>query len=240
MAHADIFERISRQDVVNVVNKESKFTSKPETLKEPAVEKKAIETIKLLGKQILEIREILEQQTKTIKTLQHEVVSLRKRSDETDGNVKLVMIDQKDVNNQLRALKAAVNSHEYIDSRMPSREAFNPLPRPTQQSYQQPVQQPVSRAVQETRAAVQAQSQSQSQPPVNNRVGTPASSAEMNSAYQEITTAINQARLQLGLEPHPDLLGSVTRSEKVYPTRQAEDVAKEFIFGRIPKMLNLS
>lgn len=235
MAHADIFERISRKDVVN---KETNYIPRQETIKEPLVEKKAIETIKLLGKQILEIREIIEQQTKTIKSLQQEVVSLRKKGEETDGNVKLAMIDQKDVSNQLRTLKAAVNSHEYVDSRLPSREAFNqsprpmqqtsqplprtaqqPIQRPAQQAPQRPTLQPISRAVQETRAA---------------------SAAEMNSAYQEITTAINQARSQLGLEPHPDLLGSITREDKVYPTRQAENTAKEFIFGRIPKMLNLS
>lgn len=257
MAHADIFERISRQDVVN---KKADFVSRPETIKEPIVEKKAIETIKLLGKQILEIREIMEQQSKTIKTLQSEVISLRKKGEDTEGNVKLTMIDQKDVNNQLRALRAAVSSHEYVDSRMPSREAYNPRPaqqpvyqqampqvpvrqqqpalRPAQpqRAVQQPVPQPVSRAVQEVRSAVQSQAQASTA----NRAGAAASPAEMNVAYEEITTAINQARSQLGLEPHADLLGSVARPDKVYPSRQAENVAKEFIFGRIPKMLNLS
>jgi hypothetical protein len=253
MAHADIFERISRKDIAN---QETNFIPQAETTKEPQLERKAIETIKLLGKQILEIREIIDQQTKTIKSLQKEVVSLRKKGEETDGNVKLAMIDQKDVSNQLRTLKAAVNSHEYIDSRMPSREAYNQAPRqmpqalpqsiqrqmpqsapqaqrPVQQPVQRPIQQPVSRAIQETKAAAQYQNQA----PVRT---TAASAAEMNSAYEEITTAINQARSQLGLEPHPDLLGSITKEDKVYPTREAENVAKNFIFGRIPKMLNLS
>ena len=101
MAHADIFERISRQDVVN---KKTDFHSRPETIKEPIVEKKAIETIKLLGKQILEIREIIEQQSKTIKTLQAEVISLRKKGEEPPSPFHLqatMLYHAKDVNDQM-------------------------------------------------------------------------------------------------------------------------------------------
>ena len=235
MAHADIFERISRKDIVNQ--------------QEPAVDKKAVETVKLLAKQVLEIREIIEQQTKTIKSLQHEVISLKKKGEDSEGNIKLAIIDQRDINKQLRALKAAVNSHEYIDSRMPSREAFNQMPRPIQQAAPQQPAQPV-----------RAMSAGPIQASAHRAATTAQNTAEMNSAYEEITAAINQARSQLGLEPHSDLIGTIQRQDRTYATiqqnqaaqkpqakpnnevaksMQAENFAKEFIFGRIPKMLNL-
>ncbi len=252
MAHADIFERISRKDLAN---QETNFSPRQETAKEPAVDKKAIETIKLLGKQILEIREIIDQQTKTIKSLQHEVLSLKKKGEESDGNIKLAIIDQKDINKQLRTLKAAVSSHEYIDSRMPSREAYNQAPRSMPQVQQALPQRPIQQPVQQPmRAPGPIQTSAQ-------RAYEAASGApEMNSAYEEITAAINQARSHLGLEPHSDLVGTIKRQDRTYATiqqnqaaakpqakpnnevaksMQAENVAKEFIFGRIPKMLNL-
>ncbi len=249
MAHADIFERISRKDIAN---QETHFSSRPETAKEPTVDKKAVETIKLLGKQILEIREIIEQQTKTIKSLQTEVISLKKKGEDTEGNIKLAIIDQKDINKQLRTLKAAVSSHEYIDSRMPSREAFN-------QPAARPIPQPApQQAIQATRAMSPGPIQASAQ----RAASTAANTAEMDSAYEEITAAINQARSQLGLKPHSDLVGTIRGQDRTYAaiqsnqaqaaqraqaqpnnevakSMQAENAAKEFIFGRIPKMLNL-
>ncbi len=253
MAHADIFERISRKDIAN---QETHFSSRSETAKEPAMDKKAVETIKLLGKQILEIREIIEQQTKTIKSLQGEVISLKKKCEDTEGNIKLAIIDQKDINKQIRTLKAAVSSHEYIDSRMPSREAFNqaairPMPQVQQALPQRPIQ-----PTQAMRTAMPGPIQASAHRAAETSSGAP----EMNSAYEEITAAINQARSQLGLEPHSDLVGTIKRQDRTYATiqqnqaaqksqakpnnevaksMQAENAAKEFIFGRIPKMLNL-
>ncbi len=255
MAHADIFERITRQDIAN---QETKYTPRTETLKESNMDRKAVETIKLLGKQILEIREIISEQTKTIKSLQTEVISLKKKGEDAEGNIKLAIIDQRDINKQIRTLKAAVSSHEYIDARMPAREAYTQAPRPAQPVQHLPhlPQRPVQQPVQPARA-------SSPQGPIQaaaHKAAGAANATEMDSAYQEITAAINQARSQLGLEPHSDLIGTIKRQDQTYATIQqnhaaqkpqakpdsevaksmrAENVAKEFIFGRIPKMLNL-
>ncbi len=234
MAHADVFQRISRRDLEN---EETRFIPNRDTKKESEVNSKAIETIKLLGKQILEIREIIEQQTKTIKSLQGEVVSLKQRCVDTEGNLKLAIIDQHDVSKQLRALKSSLANQEYVDSRIAAREAYASVPRQIQQTtIQQPIIEPAPRAaIQQPRVEAKPRARVEE-----------SSAGEMNEAYQQITVAINQARTQLGLEPHNDLVGTIQKQRQAKPNNevaksmQAENAAKDFIFGRLPKMLNIN
>ncbi len=67
--------------------------------------KKALDTIKLIGSQIIEIREILNKQVDTIQNLEKEVQKLKHLGKENEQNIKILQIDQRDIVKQLRKVK---------------------------------------------------------------------------------------------------------------------------------------
>jgi len=154
---------------------------------------KTIETIKLLGKQIIEIRGIIEEQEETIKSLRKEVYVLKEKHNESEGNLKLSLIDQKDIAKQLRRLKANVDSSQIT---------FERTQKPT---------------------------------PVNDshtmNSGIPTTEAEIKERYfpnYQNSTIIQKSK-------HLNSLEKAVRKEP----RTVDEVAKQFIFGRMPKLLNL-
>ena len=58
--------------------------------------KRALDTIKLIGSQIIEIREILNRQVDTIQMLEQEVKKLKSLGKDNEQNIKILQIDQRD------------------------------------------------------------------------------------------------------------------------------------------------
>lgn len=253
MAHADIFERISRNSIKDLENNHQEIKEKARAMDTRAtIDDKAIETIKLLGKQILEIREHMDEQTKTIDALRKELNFLKKGQDDTNGNLKLITIDQQDVSKQLKSLRSIVNSQQLVDSRIaPTMSSTlergmnintaKPLSSATIKQAPLPESKPATKTPERSAGATtwgNAQA----------RMNEASTEEDLNQdkAYQEITRAINDARKELGLRPHDNLMGAIranaksnNNSKKIAKSKEAEDTAKEFIFGRIPKLLNL-
>lgn len=214
MAHANIFPRINSvgEDTRNFYS-----TSSQEASKDSVMNKKAIETIKLLGQQVLEIKRTIEEQKETINTLKQEVSSLKKKVNETEGNIKLLVIDQKDLTKQVRIIK---NSKP-----IPDREI---VAKPATEDFSQRV---ISNYEPKQVYREQVVSRAQASP-----------DRDMQEAYQTISSAINNARAKLGLDPHSDLPGTIKGQNRNYSdphTESAKATAKEFVFGRLPRMLDL-
>ena len=153
---------------------------------------RTLETIKLLAKQILEIREIIDEQSGTIKALRKEVQVLKAKQHETDGNFQLSHIDQRDVAKQLRILKANMNGNK-IAAQMSSSIKEEPV-----------------KAATEVRAT------------------------DYFPNYQSSQVIQNAQTLEM-----IDMAMPHEIAEEEISSRKAEDVAKQFIFGRMPKLLKL-
>lgn len=151
-----------------------------------AQDARTLETVKLLAKQIIEIREIIDEQAATITALRKEVQALKNRQGETDANLKLSHIDQKDIAKQLRMLKANVSGNQ-IAAHMSPMKTQEEIVKDYYPNYQ------------------------------NSKVMQNSQTLEM----------INEAMAQ----------DSITEEE--ISSQKAEDIAKQFIFGRMPKLLNL-
>jgi len=67
--------------------------------------KRALDTIKLIGSQIIEIREILNKQVDTIQMLEQEVKKLKSLGRDNEQNIKILQIDQRDIVKQLRKVR---------------------------------------------------------------------------------------------------------------------------------------
>jgi len=211
MAHADIFERISREVPAN--KKQVAVVNNTENKMESSIDKKAIETLKILGKQVIEMKELVDEQTKLISALQEELVRLKKRQTESKGDIDLVVIDQRDISKQLRNLKAIVTGEMHVNSRMQQDHLQNPhydsnpdaIARRFYSNYDQ-------------------------NPHFKNNSnhheyqGTPPQSARTQQQYHQThSPQATQPQHKSGIDHG----------------KHAESVAKEFIFGRIPKLLNL-
>lgn len=72
------------------------------------MDKKVLETIKLLGAQVLEMRDVIKEQQDSIAELQDEILHLKKSDRDIKGDLKLVTIDQRDLSNQMKKLRANV------------------------------------------------------------------------------------------------------------------------------------
>lgn len=73
----------------------------------------AVETIKLLGEHVLELREVIDTQRDEIASLKSEFVKLYESCRELSGDFKLARIDQKDLAKQLKEIKrSALESHQ--------------------------------------------------------------------------------------------------------------------------------
>ena len=69
--------------------------------------KRALDTIKLIGSQIIEIREILNKQVDTIHMLEQEVKKLKSLGRDNEQNIKILQIDPRDIVKQLRKVSEA-------------------------------------------------------------------------------------------------------------------------------------
>lgn len=166
----------------------TKISKNPSKLKESqmnqAQDARTLETVKLLAKQIIEIRELIDEQAETISSLRKEVQVLKNKQSETDANLKLSHIDQKDIAKQLRMLKANVSANQIVENIAPVR---------TQEEI----------------------------------------SKEYYPNYQNSKIMQNSQALEMINEAMAPAV------EEEISSQRAEDVAKQFIFGRMPKLLNL-
>jgi hypothetical protein len=203
MAHADIFERISRENTVN--KKQVSAVTNMETKMESSIDKKAIETLKILGKQVIEMKELVDEQSKLINALQEEVVRLKKRQTETKGDIDLIVIDQRDISKQLRNLKAIVTGEMHVNNRMQQEQA----PIPHYDSNPEAI-------------ARRFYSNYDQNPLFKNTSNNEYHHPRQQQVSHQIQQPV-QAQHKSGIDH----------------SKHAESVAKEFIFGRIPKLLNL-
>ena len=105
MNHAELFTRID--------------TKKPQRDEE---NKELVEMLKITCDQLIALQEVVEDQSAVIDAMQSEINLMRKKQIEIAGDVDLAMIDQSDVNKQLRLLKETVNANKIIsnmDAQMP-------------------------------------------------------------------------------------------------------------------------
>jgi hypothetical protein len=77
-----------------------------------SINKKAIETIKIIGNQVIEIRELLTQQTEAIQLLKHEFAKVKAEANSTAGDLKMIQIDQRDISSQMKRLKDVAGRFE--------------------------------------------------------------------------------------------------------------------------------
>lgn len=180
--HQELFTKISKNPSKT---KESEMSQ--------AQDARTLETVKLLAKQIIEIRELIGEQTETISSLRREVQVLKNKQSETDSNLKLSHIDQRDIAKQLRMLKANVNGNEIASQRV----------------------------------AQQMQSSAQTN---SVRTQEEVNPADYYSNFQNSKVVQNSQTLEMINE---------AMTETDISMQKVEDVAKQFIFGRMPKLLNL-
>lgn len=226
MAHANIFERISSNDK-----------------KDTTMNKKALETIKLVGQQVIEISKAIELKDQTTDMLKSEISSLKKKNAEMEGNLQLLMINQKDLTKQLRILKASMTGQEFARSAQTREDDFSDRVI----SNFQPQQVIGHPAKQSQETSPRPQSKPQMKPVSSHQAETSFSNdKEMDEAYLTISTAINHARAKLGLDPHEDLPGTIKNQnpqrnhpEPFVRETPAQKTAKDFVFGRLPRMLDL-
>ena len=76
--------------------------------------KRALDTIKLIGSQIIEIREILNKQVDTIQMLEQEVKKLKSLGRDNEQNIKILQIDQRDIVKQLRKVREGSRQMEQV------------------------------------------------------------------------------------------------------------------------------
>ncbi|MBU6197352.1 MAG: hypothetical protein KGO93_07310 [Cyanobacteria bacterium REEB446] len=76
--------------------------------------KRALDTIKLIGSQIIEIREILNRQVDTIQMLEQEVKKLKSLGKDNEQNIKILQIDQRDIVKQLRKVREGSRQMEQV------------------------------------------------------------------------------------------------------------------------------
>lgn len=76
--------------------------------------KRALDTIKLIGSQIIEIREILNRQVDTIQMLEQEVKKLKSLGRDNEQNIKILQIDQRDIVKQLRKVREGSRQMEQV------------------------------------------------------------------------------------------------------------------------------
>lgn len=189
---------------------------------ESAIDKKTIETIKLLGKQLLEMRDVIEEQAKTIAVLNEEISRVKKKQTEQKGDIEMVVIDQRDVAKQLRMLKASVTGEMLVNSRMHNQDQAQNL------------------------AAIypQTNAQDQSTEAVAKRFYSNYDQSQLFNQNQQQAYMPAQAVYQEQMMPQQNYqrpMPAAAQAQKpaIDHGRHAEHVAKEFIFGRIPKLLNL-
>ncbi|MEY3369540.1 MAG: hypothetical protein RLZZ361_210 [Cyanobacteriota bacterium] len=224
MAHADIFEKLSRE--TSLTKKQNTTSNNLDNKIESSIDKKAIETIKIIGKQLIEMKELVHEQSKLIDSLQDEVLKLKKRQTEAKGDIEMVVIDQKDVTKQLRTLKAIVTGEIHVNNRMQQDQVINTantnlaqLPR---NAYQEISPDAISKRF------------------YNNYDHNPHFQTNTNEFNQQTRTLSSHSQQSQELALNQlQRAQSIQHKSGIDHSNHAESVAKEFIFGRIPKLLNL-
>lgn len=188
MAHADVFQKLSKHssdDRIDYEPVKSEVRSPKSSL-----DKRTRETIKVMGEQIVELREIVEKQTDTIIKLKDQVIDLKNKNVELEGNQRMTHIDQKDLAHQLRLLKSIVNSEQFVQAKT---QTIEDIERKFINNYED---------------------------------NTVLKQAAMDTVSElaEVASPVQAAPMPVAKDEDP---------------RSAESIAKEFIFGRMPKLLNL-
>ena len=78
---------------------------KGKDMNNPTASKRALDTIKLIGNQVIEIREILNKQHEMIQRLEKEVIRMKSVTKDGEQNIKILQLDQRDILRQVRKLK---------------------------------------------------------------------------------------------------------------------------------------
>jgi hypothetical protein len=104
MAHANIFQRVNKQ-APKAVSREASFDDT------------TVEAIKILGEQVISLREIIEEQHLVIQDLASTVSNLKVAQKETNQNINLAYIDQKDLAKQLRILKSNSQANQFVQKK---------------------------------------------------------------------------------------------------------------------------
>jgi Tfp pilus tip-associated adhesin PilY1 len=104
MAHANIFQKLNKK------------AQKP-AREEAHYDDTTLETIKVLGEQILSLREIIEEQHLVIEDLASTVSHLKVSQKETNQNLNLAYIDQKDLAKQLRILRSNLQANQFLQKK---------------------------------------------------------------------------------------------------------------------------
>ena len=87
---------------------------KGKDMNSPSTSKRALDTIKLIGNQVIEIREIINQQVTSIQRLEQEVIRLKSSSKDTEQNLKILQLDQRDILRQVQKLKEGSSMLETV------------------------------------------------------------------------------------------------------------------------------
>lgn len=257
MAHADVFTRLKKGQ--NPGKQGYELQSKEEDL-EAKMSSETLETIKVLGKQVLEMHKTIEEQTKTIAALEESITTLRTKSNDNEANINLLHIDQKDMFKQMRLIKSKVESDSIVHTRI-NQSPVNPAPQrvdPRTLTNAEKLQ-----AIQEhfmQQAAVQkktadeeihispnpmieessiydiAARESQTEKTIEEFYPQAKQSPVMANAKAADSIASAFAEQEPRAEDAPSNEGMSVLQSKMM---QAENIAKDFIFGRMPKMLNL-
>jgi hypothetical protein len=170
---------------------------------------KALETIKLVGNQILAIREIIDKQQETINSLKKELLAVRQEQVEVTGNVRMVQIDQKDLVKQVKNLKQMQESMSLMhgDGPLPSQDEI------ARRFYANYDESPHIRR--------------------NGSVNFEARPAQFEQIDR---TALKYQAVKPNAREHQ------MRDERYEALRREYmdlEAKKDFVFGRIPKLLNL-
>lgn len=102
MAHANIFQKVQKT---------------PQKAQSPQeyMDDTTLETINILGEQVISLREIIEEQHTIIQDLAKTVSNIKVQQKETEQNLNLTYIDQKDLAKQLRILKSNMQANQYVE-----------------------------------------------------------------------------------------------------------------------------
>jgi hypothetical protein len=102
MAHANIFQKVQK-------------TPQKTESQQGYLDDTTLETINILGEQVISLREIIEEQHTIIQDLAKTVSNIKVQQKETEQNLNLTYIDQKDLAKQLRILKSNIQANQYVE-----------------------------------------------------------------------------------------------------------------------------
>lgn len=84
----------------------------PEPQKTENLSPTAVQTIRLLGSEVLELKATVEEQNKIITSMVKEIKALKSLKEEVNGDLHMIKIDQKDLGNQIKQIKGKIGDIE--------------------------------------------------------------------------------------------------------------------------------